>query len=538
MKTIFKQKYKWLFALLLCSIFFISRVNASVSDTLDVITADASFSYTGGDGRKLSQLGRHAYSFGRIRFSNPSTVVNLVNLTPPSISPPNCSSININLGSFDLISLDEAIAILRRVASEALTYGFGLALQSMCSPCWTSMKTLQSQLERLNLANRDTCTMVKSFIDEKTTNGDVFNVGGMLCDGEASVFGDDAYVCNLEDTGAATFIADKWTGFVDWVDSVGGDANAKFLYGNVVAETFSKSQGVAAIPDSLFPSSLSTLILGLPTTDPATTPPHPGISPTEAAMNFFGYYTISPEDDNEKVESHYIGPQVKSLTSLLSSDLECTGGKCRQLLQCKDVSASNPATGNEYDLPCGSDMKTPPDYSAAIADYNADTSCSDKAEKVTLPEIMRCYVQGSFKKLQDGEIATLTDLQQKIIKASPPSVIRAFSIGTEADKSTLMKAMDEEVTEYLSNMMIYNYVTDLAQMTTLFLNTGQKEMSVSTNQVTQIYDEIDRKLEEANQLKELAEASLAKMKNGAAYNKIVDKYSKSMSRQITSNLNK
>ena len=101
-----------------------------------------------------------------------------------------------------------------------------------------------------------------------------------------------------------------------------------------------------------------------------------------------------------------------------------------------------------------------------------------------------------------------------------------------------MKAMDEEVTEYLSNMMIYNYVTDLAQMTTLFLNTGQKEMSVSTNQVTQIYDEIDKKLKEANQLKDLAEASLAKMENGNAYNKIVDKYSKSMSRQITSNLNK
>mgnify|MGYP001249714551 CR=1 FL=1 len=538
MKTIFKQKYNWLFALLLCSIFFTFRVNASVSGTLDAITADASFSYTGGDGRKLSQLGRHAYSFGRIRFSNPSTVVNLVNLTPPSISPPNCSSININLGSFDIISLDEAIAILRRVASEALTYGFGLALQSMCSPCWTSMKTLQSQLERLNLANRDTCTMVKSFIDEKTNNGDVFNVGGMLCDGEASVFGDDAYVCNLEDSGAATFIADRWEGFIDTVAALGGDPNAKFLYGNVVAETFAKSQGLVSIPDSLFPSDLSTLILGMPTTEPTTTPAHPGISPTEAAMNFFGYYRNAPNGNNEKVESKYIIPPVQSLNSLLTSDLDCLNGKCRQILQCEDVSATNPATGNSYELPCGSDTKTPADYSVAIASYNADASCTDKAQKVTLPEIMRCYVQGAFTKLQNGDIATLTDLQQKIIKASPPSVIRAFSIGTEADKSALMKAMDEEVTEYLANMMIYNYVTDLAQMTTLFLNTGEKEMSVSTSQVTDIYDEIDKKLEDANKLKVLAEESLAKMANGTAYNKIVDKYSKSMSRQITSNLNK
>lgn len=538
MKTIFNRKYNWLFALFMCLIFITSRVNASVSDTLDVITADASFSYTGGDGRKLSQLGRHAYSFGRIRFSNPSTVVNLVNLTPPSISPPNCSSININLGSFDLISLDEAVAILRRVASEALTYGFGLALQSMCSPCWTSMKTLQAQLERLNLANRDTCTMVKSFIDEKTNNGDVFNVGGMLCDGEASVFGDDAYVCNLEDTGAATFIADRWDGFVNAVTSLGQDPDAKFLYGNVVAESFSKSQGLVAIPDSLFPSSLSTLILGMPTSEPATTPAHPGISPTEAAMNFFGYYKVGLNDDNEKVQSGYMVPQVKTLSSLLSSDLECPNGKCRQILQCQDVSATNPSTGNRYDLPCGTDTKTPADYSAAIASYAADTSCTDKAQKVTLPEIMRCFVQGAFTKLQSGNIASLTPLQQKIIKASPPSVIRAFSIGTDADKSVLMKAMDAEVTEYLANMMLYNYVTDLAQMTTLFLNAGEKEMSVSKTQVTEIYEEIDKKLREAGQLKVEAEAALANMTNGSDYNRIVDKYSKSMSRQITSNLNK
>ena len=94
---------------------------ATVSDTLDSLTANATFTYTGGDGKKLDQIGRHAFSFGRIRFSTPSQTVNLVNLTPPSISPPNCSSININLGSFDIISLDEALSILRRIASEALT---------------------------------------------------------------------------------------------------------------------------------------------------------------------------------------------------------------------------------------------------------------------------------------------------------------------------------------------------------------------------------------------------------------------------------
>ena len=123
------QKVKSIFyALSMAMLVFSQGAFADVSGTLDNITENATFTYTGGDGRKLSQIGRHAYSFGRIRFSNTTSAVNVVNLTPPSITPPNCSSININLGSFDVISLDEAVAILRRIASEALTYGFGLAL--------------------------------------------------------------------------------------------------------------------------------------------------------------------------------------------------------------------------------------------------------------------------------------------------------------------------------------------------------------------------------------------------------------------------
>ena len=49
---------------------------ATVSDTLDSLTANATFTYTGGDGKKLDQIGRHAFSFGRIRFSTPSQTVN------------------------------------------------------------------------------------------------------------------------------------------------------------------------------------------------------------------------------------------------------------------------------------------------------------------------------------------------------------------------------------------------------------------------------------------------------------------------------
>lgn len=512
--------------------------SASVSDTMDDITADATFTYTGGDGRKLSQIGRHAYTFGRIRFTNPTDTVNLVNLTPPNISAPNCSSININLGSFDVISMDEAVAILRRIASEALTYGFGLALQSMCSPCWTAMKTLQTQLERLNLANRNTCTMVKSFINEKTEDGDVFDLRRYVCQGESDTTGSDPYSCGLENSALAKTVASTWESFVTTVESKGGDPQAKFLYGNVVAESFSKMQGVTAIPDAIFPSEISELILGAPAVDPVTDPTHSGISVTEAAMNLFGYYYVGPNDDEGEISSGYVDPPVETLEKLLDGKLnDCDGANCRKLLQCADYEVTSQESGTTYKLSCSGGSTTQPNYAAAVTAYVNDNQCTAKVSEVSLTEVVRCIVEGAYRKVESGDTANLTTLQQKIIQASPTEVIRVISIGEPKDKGTLFKLMGDNLGEYLTYSMIYNYVTDLAQATNLLLNQGKKELGIGGNQVSQIFEEIDRKLEQAEKIKKKSDEALANLEQSEMYANLIKAYSKSLSRQVTSNLN-
>ena len=533
------QKVKSIFyALSMAMLVFSQGAFADVSGTLDNITENATFTYTGGDGRKLSQIGRHAYSFGRIRFSNTTSAVNVVNLTPPSITPPNCSSININLGSFDVISLDEAVAILRRIASEALTYGSGLALQSMCSPCWTAMKTLQTQLERLNLANRNTCTMVKSFIDEKTDNGKVFDLRRYICQGEANQTGDDPYNCGLEDSSLATTIADGWDTFITTVEAMAGDPDAKFMYGNVVAEAFLKTQGIAAIPDSVFPSDLSTLILGSPTVDNPTTPAHTGISVTEASMNLFGYYYVGPVDDNENATSGYVPSPIPSLDKIIETKIvNCEGANCHKLLQCNDVTVTG-TSGNTHTLACGGHVETEASYADTIALYNAETTCTDKEAEPNLVEVLRCFVQGAYTKLEQGDYTNLTSLQQKIIQASPVEVIRAYSIGTDQDKGALTKIMGGHLSKYLAYSMLNNYVADLAQLTTFLLEKGNKEIAIEDSQVRQIHQEIRVKLEQASILKQKADENLAELMKSVEYVNIIERYSKSMSRQVSDHLTK
>ena len=509
---------------------------ATVSDTLDSLTANATFTYTGGDGKKLDQIGRHAFSFGRIRFSTPSQTVNLVNLTPPSISPPNCSSININLGSFDIISLDEALSILRRIASEALTYGFGLALQSMCSPCWSSMKTLQNQLERLNLANRNTCTMVRSFIDEKTDNGALFNIHDKLCKGEASLLGDDEYMCGLVDSSTAESVADGYDSFISFITASGGDPDASFVYGNVIADVFSKMQTNVTLPDTAFPSEISMLILGTPTVDPTNSPTHAGISPTEAAMNMFGYFQVGSNSSEEKAKSGWQESQVENITSLIESKIEeCDGPTCRMLYQCNDVSVTG-SSGNTTTFACGSHTLTRPSYAAVIAEYDAipDELCSDKADEPTLPEILRCQVQSGYKRLTDGAYTDLTPLQQKTIQATPAPIIRALAIGTEQDEATVLKLMSDNLSQYLTYNLLYTYVKDLAQVTSTLLQKAEDEMSLDKSYVAEIREEIQNKLDQADDLRSTADEYLATLTEKAEYGQIIDKYGSSLSSQVSS----
>jgi hypothetical protein len=85
--------------------------------------------------------------------------------------------------------------------------------------------------------------------------------------------------------------------------------------------------------------------------------------------------------------------------------------------------------------------------------------------------------------------------------------------------------------------MIYNYVTDLAQATNLLLNQGKKELGIGGNQVSQIFEEIDRKLEQAEKIKKKSDEALANLEQSEMYANLIKAYSKSLSRQVTSNLN-
>ena len=65
-----------------------------------------------------------------------------------------------------------------------------------------------------------------------------------------------------------------------------------------------------------------------------------------------------------------------------------------------------------------------------------------------------------------------------------------------------------------------------------------KEIAIEDSQVRQIHQEIRVKLEQASILKQKADENLAELMKSVEYVNIIERYSKSMSRQVSDHLTK
>lgn len=511
--------------------------SADASATLDSLVAGATFNYTGGDHRKLDQIGRHAVSFGRLRYFNPTNPVNVVNLTPPSIGAPNCSSININLGAFDIISLDEAVAILRRVANEALTYGFGLALQSMCSPCWSGMQTLRDQLNRFNQSNRNSCQIMKNMVDNVTDKGGVFKLHDKLCDSGSLASGDDSYLCKLADGTKPDPISDGINTLYNWLDALGEDKSAVFTLGNVLKWGFDTISAGGAMPQNVFSQDLTRLILGVPDTEQPKQ-----YQMAEAAMNFFGYYIIGSDDDTDgnpgesTIKSGYIDPPITTLSKIVTDPIDCSASSsCSKIFVCKD------ATINGTTYQCMSHTDVEKNFQAVITEYrqaHTNGNCADEATNPTLIDVLNCEVQATFTKLIDTGDLNLSPLQRNIVQASPPAVVRAFALGKDHEKNILESALADSLGRFLTYDLVATYVSDLASFTSASLTLIERETEVDPQKLDEIKDAIKDKLEQNEKIRDKARDALNELKKHTEFQNVLAEYQNSLSNQVTTIINK
>lgn len=104
------------------------------------------------------------YTGGSMFARMPKRTYNLTTFTPPSWSA-GCGGIDLFAGGFSFINKEQFVAMLRNIGSNALGYGFKLAIQNLCPTCDNVMQALQATAQAINRQNMDSCESAKGFVN-------------------------------------------------------------------------------------------------------------------------------------------------------------------------------------------------------------------------------------------------------------------------------------------------------------------------------------------------------------------------------------
>lgn len=91
--------------------------------------------------------------------------IQLMSFEPPNIKA-GCGGIDVFLGSFSYINLDQFISFLRAIAANAAGYAFQMALKVSCSMCSNIMETMQKIAQIMNNMNMSSCQLAMGLVED------------------------------------------------------------------------------------------------------------------------------------------------------------------------------------------------------------------------------------------------------------------------------------------------------------------------------------------------------------------------------------
>ena len=104
------------------------------------------------------------YTMGNLSMRNPQQNIRLAGVQMPAISA-GCGGIDIFTGGFSFINADQLVAEMKAVATNAVGYGFNLALKSLCPVCHTIMDQLQHIAQQVNASQINSCQAASALVD-------------------------------------------------------------------------------------------------------------------------------------------------------------------------------------------------------------------------------------------------------------------------------------------------------------------------------------------------------------------------------------
>jgi len=126
---------------------------------------------------------RGVLSGGSVYARNRVMTVNPVNVVMPSFEA-GCGGIDLFAGSFSFVSREQLTQLFRSIASNAATYAFKLALDSMCQNCGQVMDSLQKKIQALNSLFANSCQLGQGVVNDVV---DAFDTQQQIKHSEASL---------------------------------------------------------------------------------------------------------------------------------------------------------------------------------------------------------------------------------------------------------------------------------------------------------------------------------------------------------------
>lgn len=95
--------------------------------------------------------------------------VQLFSFSLPSISA-GCGGIDIFAGSFSFINSDQLVALMRSIASNAVSYAFKVALETMSPTISGIITELNDLAQKINSSNINSCRIAQGFVNDIASN--------------------------------------------------------------------------------------------------------------------------------------------------------------------------------------------------------------------------------------------------------------------------------------------------------------------------------------------------------------------------------
>lgn len=124
----------------------------------EFVSSGGGGTYIPGDAQRNGVFSGGNYSY-RTKMYN----ANLLSVTPPSFKS-GCNGIDFNFGSFSFISKEQLKNLMKGVVAAAPTYAFGLAVDALCSACFTLMEGLAKKVNEIGKSLKNSCEIAKAMV--------------------------------------------------------------------------------------------------------------------------------------------------------------------------------------------------------------------------------------------------------------------------------------------------------------------------------------------------------------------------------------